>query len=86
MILVCAKVQLQDYLPPYHSTSGNPVMILVSKYKIPAKALALPTMIQFTSYIVADTPIVETAVCATVLMALIPAAFHHFLFMLFHPF
>ena len=85
MILVCAKVRLQDYLPQYHSTSGNPA-ILVSKDKIPAKALALPTMIQFTSDIVADTPIVATAVCATVLMALIPAAFHHFLFMLFNPF
>ena len=85
MILVCAKVRLQDYLPPYHSTSGNPA-ILVNKDKIPAKALELPTIIQFTSDIVADTPIVATAVCATVLMALIPAAFHHFLFMIFNPF
>ena len=79
------KVEFQDYLPPYNSTSGNPA-ILVSKDKIPAKALALPTIIQFTSEIVEDTQIVAIAVCATVLMALIPAAFHHFLFMLFNPF
>ena len=85
MILMCAKVRLQDYLPLYHYTSGNP-LILVSKDKIPAKTLELPTITQFTSDIVADTPIVAAAVCATVLIARIPAAFHHFLFMLFNPF
>ena len=47
----------------------------MSNDKIPANALALATAIQFTSDKMAAVPMAATAVCATVLMALIPAAF-----------
>ena len=60
----------------YPSTSGNPAT-LVNNDKTPANADADNTIIQLTSPITAAVPIVATAVCATVLMALIPALLIH---------
>ena len=54
------------------------IWFLNNKLNIPASKLALPTAIQLTSPITADVPIVATAVCATVFIALTPAHFSHF--------
>lgn len=51
--------------------------MLVKIDSIPARTDALATISQFTSDITAVVPIVATAVCAIVLMALTRAAFHH---------
>ena len=56
--------------------------MLVKIDSIPARTDALATISQFTSDITAVVPIVATAVCAIVLMALTRAAFHHCVFIL----
>lgn len=56
--------------------------MLVKSDRMPASKDADATMPQFTSPIKADVPIVAIAVCATVLIALIPAAFNHFFIVL----
>ena len=58
----------------YFFTSGSPATD-VSSDRIPASSAALPTMIQLTSPMTADVPMVATAVCATVLIARMPEAF-----------
>lgn len=58
------------------STSGKPATD-VSIDSNPASADAEITIAQLTFDKTADVPIVEIAVCATVLTALIPAAFAH---------
>lgn len=62
--------------------------MLVNIDRIPASIEADATIIQFTSPITADVPIVATAVCATVFKALTPAAFNHFVnfFLNYSPF
>lgn len=60
----------------YSSTSGSPAT-LVSIDRIPASADAEATATQFTSLMRAEVPIVAIAVWHTVLIALMPAAFHH---------
>ena len=66
--------------PPNHqsalSSSGNPAT-LVSSDRIPASSAELPTMIQLTSPMTADVPMVAMAACATVLIAWTPAALIH---------
>ena len=52
--------------------------MLVSILNIPASTDALKTINQSTCEITAVVPIVAIAVCATVLIARTPAAFHHF--------
>ena len=57
-------------------TSGNPE-IEVSIDKMPESSDAETTATQFTSFIIAVTPMVETAVCAMVFTALTVAHFSH---------
>lgn len=59
-------------------TSGNPATE-VRRESSPASADALRTTRQSTALRTALEPIVAMAVCATVLTARIPAAFHHFM-------
>jgi hypothetical protein len=68
----------------YLSTSGRPAT-LVSSDRIPASTEALATILQSTADRNAELPIVATAVCATVLIALTPAAFHHFVLIAIPP-
>lgn len=58
------------------STSGSPAR-LVNIDNTPASKAVETTVIQSTSDIIVDTPMVATAVCATVLTALTEAAFTH---------
>ena len=61
---------------PYHSpsfSSGKPATD-VKRDRMPASAAAETTATQLTSPITTEVPIMATAVCATVLTALIPAA------------
>lgn len=57
--------------------------MLVSIDNTPANRLADATASQFTSVNTVDTPIVATAVCATVLIALIIAHLSHCLKLFF---
>ncbi len=71
----------------YFDNSGSPLSD-VKIESIPAVIDELITIFQFISLIIADVPIVAAAVCETVFIARIIAAFSHFLdiiFILFYP-
>ena len=61
----------------YSFISGSPA-VLVSSETSPASSEAETVVFQSTPEKTAPVPIVATAVCATVLSALIPAALSHF--------
>lgn len=69
---------LEDDYSPSALHSGNPAM-LVNNDKIPDRIDAETTSFASTCPSAVAVPIVATAVCATVLIALIPAFFIHFL-------
>lgn len=62
----------------YYLISGRPLTDIKSD-KIPERSDAEITNFQSTAEITAEVPIVAIAVSATVFMALIPAAFDHFI-------
>ena len=68
---------LPRYFYVYSFISGSPA-VLVSSDTSPASSAAETTVFQSTPEKTAPVPIVATAVCATVLIALIPAALSHF--------
>lgn len=68
------------------SASGSPVAIDVRIDNTPANAPVLATVIQLTSPSVRHPPIVAIAACATVLTALIAAAFQKSFVLLNPPF
>ncbi len=72
-----------DYSPFVVLSSGSPAT-LVSRDNTPASAAAEATIAQLTSPRTAAVPIVATAVCATVLIARIPAAFNQCNVSFFH--
>ena len=76
--ILLLSVRCRTYL--YHSSvlhSGNPA-ILVNSDKIPANTEADTTSFVSTCPSAVAVPMVATAVCATVLIALIPAHFAQF--------
>lgn len=73
---------LVDFYNRY-STSGSPVATDVAMDKIPLNIDADATIFQSTEPINVAVPIVAIKVCATVFIALIPAAFNHSLLTFF---